>query len=76
MSQTIDVPVLSDTMREPNEYFFVDLCGAPSGAGVSDARGQGTIEGSPLGDFNGDDSHDLLWLHDTAAPAAGSWSGS
>jgi choice-of-anchor B domain-containing protein len=67
VAQTIDVPVLSDTLREPNEYFFVDLSG-PSGAGMSDARGQGMIEGSPLGDFNADDRQDLLWLHDAAAP--------
>jgi choice-of-anchor B domain-containing protein len=63
VSQTVDVPILADAIREPNEYFFVDLAG-PSGAGVSDNRGQGTIEGSPFGDFNADDHQDLVWLHD------------
>jgi choice-of-anchor B domain-containing protein len=64
VSQSVYVPILADALREPNEYFFVDLSSATGGAAVADGRGQGTIEGSPLGDFNSDERQDLLWLHD------------
>ncbi len=39
---TISVPVLGDTLDEPNETFFVDLS-APVNASIADNRGQGTI---------------------------------
>ncbi len=41
-SRTITVPVLGDTLDEPNETFVVNLSGAVN-ATVADAQGQGTI---------------------------------
>jgi uncharacterized protein len=48
-SQTIDIPILGDTLDEPNERLFVNLSGA-TGASIGDAQGELTIvdnEGSP-----------------------------
>ena len=42
LSETVSVSVTGDTSVEPDETFFVDL-GAPVGATIGDARGQGTI---------------------------------
>jgi hypothetical protein len=41
-SQSFTVPVVGDTLDEPNETFFVNLT-SPSNATISDAQGQGTI---------------------------------
>jgi hypothetical protein len=42
VTQTVLVPILGDTVNEPNETFFVNLSG-PSNATVADGQGQGTI---------------------------------
>jgi hypothetical protein len=41
-SQTVNVPVIGDTVDEPDETFVLNLS-APSGATISDPTGQGTI---------------------------------
>jgi serralysin len=41
-SQTINVPVLGDTLNEPNETFWVNLSGATN-ASIADSQGIGTI---------------------------------
>ncbi len=41
-SQTVNVPVLEDTLDEPDETFFVDLS-TPTNATIADAQGVGTI---------------------------------
>ena len=41
-TQTLNVPVIGDTLNEPNETFFVNLS-APSNATILDGQGQGTI---------------------------------
>jgi len=49
-SQLITVPVLGDTLNEPNETFFVNLSGATN-ASIADAQGIGTItndDGAPV----------------------------
>lgn len=40
--QTVSVPVLGDTLDEPNETFFLDLSD-PTQATIADGRGRGTI---------------------------------
>lgn len=40
--KSVTVPVRGDVRDEPNETFFLELSG-PRGAGLSDARGRGTI---------------------------------
>ncbi|HEX8140179.1 MAG TPA: Calx-beta domain-containing protein [Pyrinomonadaceae bacterium] len=41
-TKTINVPVINDTLDEPNETYFVNLSGASNGT-IADGQGQGTI---------------------------------
>ena len=56
-SGTIAVPVIGDTIVEPNETFFVNLS-SPTNATIAVAKGTGTI-------LN-DDPHPLLFIHNVS----------
>jgi hypothetical protein len=59
-SKTIAVPVVGDTVPEPDETFNVDLS-SPSGATISDGHGVGTIvDDDELGGGGGVGSGDLF----------------
>ncbi len=60
-TQTVRVPILSDSTAEPSENFTVELS-SPNGARVTDAVGAGSIEADPL---------PMLNIGDAAAVAEG-----
>jgi hypothetical protein len=63
-TQTVDVAVNGDRLRETNETFALNLTN-PTGATLGDAQGMATVEnddlGGPGGDLGGDGKADIMW---------------
>ena len=68
-TQTIEVPIIGDTLVEANETFFVSLS-APTNATITTAQGTGSITNDDFvngngsratSDFDGDGKADILW---------------
>src|SRR5207248_2226396 len=64
-TQTISVTINGDTKVESDEAFFVRLSNPTNGATISNDTGIGTIlnddrTASPIGDFNGDGTADIV----------------